>query len=355
MGSDARLVSYHAGGRGLSAAFMLPKTFHADTLQVLFEADPGAVAEMRQPTDREQRALGPHAVYPYCLGEADGRGRLFVTADAFGSSNLEPDPRIYRFYAPLVDCDVAFAETLAVAKVLEVDIVALDGLFGAGRLGEAPPPDFFSLDTQGSELAILKGARNLVRDSVLGVASEVELLPVYKDQPLFPEVFSYLAAQGFMFCGFTSLQELALLRAPRDIRGRGIPGFGDVLFLRTPESVDAMARSPAHRALMLRKLAFIAICWGHFEYALHVLGLAGTSGDDLGEASYLRFLAEFRAIVQETSSDLPPVFRRPATAPGFTLKQRIASSDILAPAAYYLRDIARPFYRAWKSAPFVRT
>jgi hypothetical protein len=79
---------------------------------------------------------------------------------------------------------------------------------------------------------------------------------------------------GFHFAGFTYLQEVSTFRAPIGFRGKGFPGFGDALFLRKLSDLPRMAQSPDEHGLMLRKLAFIAINFGHVEYGLHALSEA---------------------------------------------------------------------------------
>jgi Methyltransferase FkbM domain len=58
-------------------------------------------------------------------------------------------------------------------------------------------PDVIKLDTQGSELDILKGAvKSLQGTSFIDI--EVEFNPIYKSQPLFSEVDMFLRAHGFV-------------------------------------------------------------------------------------------------------------------------------------------------------------
>lgn len=57
--------------------------------------------------------------------------------------------------------------------------------------------DFIKLDTQGSELKILKGAENSLLNTVYGIEVEIEFLELYKDQPLFADVDNYIRSLGF--------------------------------------------------------------------------------------------------------------------------------------------------------------
>ena len=51
--------------------------------------------------------------------------------------------------------------------------------------------DFIKIDVQGAELDIFKGAKEHLAQ-VLTIVSEVEFVPIYKNQPLFGDVYSFL-------------------------------------------------------------------------------------------------------------------------------------------------------------------
>ena len=93
---------------------------------------------------------------------------------------------------------------------------------------------WMELDTQGSELEILRGADVLLRDSVLALQVEVEFAPMYTDQPLFGEIDSHLRGYGF------SLFDLIRYRGRRKTleshqRTRGQLLWGQALYLRDYE------------------------------------------------------------------------------------------------------------------------
>jgi len=73
---------------------------------------------------------------------------------------------------------------------------ALDSLF-AGR-----EVHFLKLDVEGAEYELLKGAKNLLRTSVLGVRSEVLFAPVYENAPLFGDLHRMMLDDGFELLNF---------------------------------------------------------------------------------------------------------------------------------------------------------
>ena len=62
-------------------------------------------------------------------------------------------------------------------------------------------PSYIKIDTQGSELDILKGSTNSIRFA-LALQIEVEFEALYADQPLFPQICEFMSHNGFTFVGF---------------------------------------------------------------------------------------------------------------------------------------------------------
>lgn len=63
--------------------------------------------------------------------------------------------------------------------------------------GQDIVPDFLKLDTEGTELAILRGAELSLDQSVLGVRCETHFDAVYEGQSLFHDVHGFLLSRGF--------------------------------------------------------------------------------------------------------------------------------------------------------------
>lgn len=62
---------------------------------------------------------------------------------------------------------------------------------------DLPPPDFLSIDAQGAELDILKGAESLFEKSILGTITEGEFFELYDGQGLFHEQLEFYLQHGF--------------------------------------------------------------------------------------------------------------------------------------------------------------
>jgi FkbM family methyltransferase len=277
--ADAIIVAHHVGARGFGVAFNPPPVFDSDIAHVLYEADRACAAAMQAENQRKNVF-----VLPYCLGERDGDATLHITANPYASSLLTPSADYAKYYCEVmlsgeldrVDVqgayyDALYAKENEVVGTQPVRMRSLDSLAAEGALPLGRLPDFLSLDTQGSEYAILSGARGVIGRSVLAIATEIEFHPMYDRQPLFSAVLDLANECGFHFAGFTHLQEISPHRTPVGQRAKGFVAFGDAIFLRSLESLASMGESSEERHLKLLKLAFIALNSGYLEYAFEAL------------------------------------------------------------------------------------
>src|SRR5262245_27900787 len=316
---EDRIVAHHVGGRGFGVAFNCPPSLAKHVVHVLYEADETCARKMIEENKNDN-----FHILPYCLGEHDRPGKIFITKNAYASSNLEPNPEYSKYYCELhldgevegvmlqnAVYDVVYGNDNSVAEVRDVDIRALDSLMKAGEAPLGLAPDFLSLDTQGSELNILKGGAQTFHDHCVALATEVEFHPMYKGQPLFSAVFDFALRHGFHFVGFTYLQEISPNRLPLGARAKGLLAFGDALFFRNIDSVRSIARSQNELYLMLLKLAFIALNFGHLEFALKAVDAADEAKPDARLRNRLlardcyRLLYELKKAVGELPTHFP--------------------------------------------------
>jgi len=279
---EDHIIAHHVGGRGFGVALNSPQRFSRDIVNVLYEADEKCALEMIAQNTNEN-----FHVLPHCLGLEDRAGKLYITNNPYASSNLKPNPEYDTYYCEVtlsgeIDgismqdtrYDAVYGIENKVVEVRDVKVHALDTLVHDGRVPGNLMPDFLSLDTQGSELDILRGAKATLHDYCVALATEIEFHPMYEGQALFSGIFDFALSHGFYFVGFTYLQEISPKRMPLGARAKGFLAFGDALFLRRIDSVKSIARSSDERHLMLLKLAFVALNFGYLEYALLVLEAA---------------------------------------------------------------------------------
>ena len=120
------------------------------------------------------------------LAQTAGQRTLFVTQEPACSSLLQPDPDLTENYPAL-----ACARQVSTA---EIETTTLD-LWAAKN--KVLVVDYIKIDTQGSELEILKGGVGVLQTARC-LEVEVEFNPIYLGQPIFSEVDIFLRCQGFV-------------------------------------------------------------------------------------------------------------------------------------------------------------
>lgn len=127
--------------------------------------------------------------------------------------------------------------------------------------------DFMELDTQGAELGILEGAQEFLHSSVLGVRVEVEFSEMYRDQPMFGDVDSYLRKFGFRLFDLERYH-LKLNSNQADIDSREQIVWGQALYLR---DYLLFPDDPSNLKQKLSKLAVTASHYGFHSYTIEIV------------------------------------------------------------------------------------
>ncbi len=145
-------------------------------------------------------------VVPEGLGAEPGKATLYITADPGGCS-------LY----PSVDDVVERHPDLSGGRITsteEVTVTTLDNWLAAEGIERV---DVVKIDTQGSELGVLTGAREALA-SVRAIEVEVEFNELYVDIPLFADIDRFLRQEGFVLWRLKDLAHYAQRGAPRDWR-----------------------------------------------------------------------------------------------------------------------------------------
>lgn len=149
-----------------------------------FEPDP---EECRQ---LNQRYGHPHRFFPNFIG--DGQSATFYETNCSVTGSLfEPNTPLLEKFQNLAEIVTPITKH-AVSTTRVDDIEDIDDV------------DFIKIDIQGSELAVFKGASRLLSTTLI-IQTEVAFVELYKKQPMFSDVDSYLRHQGFQFHTFHSM------------------------------------------------------------------------------------------------------------------------------------------------------
>jgi len=220
-----------------------------------FDADPQECARL----SAEKHDLRARSLHPVFVGGEDGGAEFHLYKSRGLSSALRPEPR----YAELIG-----GPLFAVDETIPVNTTKLDTFFAANP--DLPRPDIIKLDTQGTELEILKGAtRCLETCSVVEV--EVEFFPAYQRQALFHEVMGFMLGQGFELL---YLNRVFCQRRGFEGFSRGQITFGDALFARREDRIDGFDT----RRLM--RFAILLINFGHLDFVRNLVATGHFSGED---------------------------------------------------------------------------
>jgi FkbM family methyltransferase len=124
--------------------------------------------------------------YPVALAGSTGRRRLYETAHQVGTSLYEPQPFWSDTFHDL--------DAMRLKSTSEIDVCTLDDFARDHALTRI---DLMKMDVQGAELEILQGGAQATAEMV-AIVTEVEFVPLYKEQPLFSDVDRHLRERGFM-------------------------------------------------------------------------------------------------------------------------------------------------------------
>jgi hypothetical protein len=137
--------------------------------------------------------------------------------------------------------------------------VTLDVAATAGGFTDAC---FLKLDTQGTELEILRSGAALL-PSVLGVKVEASFRPYYRGQALFSDVDTYLRGHGFELFALERAHFRRTGYRPRLYSRRGL-AWAHCLYLREPAGLPREA---------LTRLLGLALAWQQVDLAVEIAGV----------------------------------------------------------------------------------
>ena len=160
------------------------------------------------------------------------------------------------------------AERFEISQISKMDVESLDSQLECHNISGA---DFIKLDSQGSELLILEGAKRTL-DDVFGLEIEVEFNQIYEKQPLFSDMDKFLRNSGFQL--FDLKPYYWKRKIGKEYGGlKGQIVFADALYFRSPDQLQKKFSNIKDEVLLKSKILHsisIAILYGYIDYALEV-------------------------------------------------------------------------------------
>lgn len=146
--------------------------------------------------------------YPFCMSDYEGTATLNLTRRGQCSSLLEPNIELIKKLQP------RNWDRFEVTSQVEISVNRLDNILPLETV-----IDKLTIDTQGTELNVLKGAGDLLKNTKV-IQCEVEFVELYINQPMYGDILNYVSKFGFKLDRFL-----------RKVNWNSKePVFGDVIF-----------------------------------------------------------------------------------------------------------------------------
>ena len=139
--------------------------------------------------------------FPYAISDAEGKGLAISEANSQMSWLVGP------------------SDNCMGSPVQEVTLTTIDKFCAANGINRI---DIIKTDTEGHDLAVLRGAAGMLKKSVTFVMSEVGMKEIDTRHSYFHAVNEYLMRFKFIFCGFYDL----------NYEADGTVSYADALFVR---------------------------------------------------------------------------------------------------------------------------
>jgi FkbM family methyltransferase len=206
--------------------------------------------ELAVPLEKDNASI----YFPVAVSKESGEVQFHRTQNLNCSSFFVPNHEF-------LDRFIQVGEFFRIVETVPVKVIALDEYLRQQTILDI---DFIELDTQGSELDILKGAKDFLSSNILGVRVEVEFSAMYYNQPLFADVDSYLREFGFMLFDLDRYH-LRRKTAPVNVFSREQIVWGQALYFK-----DWKIAPQPFAKQKLCKLALIASFYGFHSYAFEI-------------------------------------------------------------------------------------
>jgi len=200
-----------------------------------------------------------------CIGNIDGKAKFHILKNASASSMMLPAEKAKKFGMP--NTEISWGEHTELIETKEIVVNRLDTLVKSGMI---PQIDFLSIDAQGADLDIIKGADIT---NTLGICCEVEFNEIYENQPLFCDIQKYLKEKGFILCDIQNMQYWNYTDYPKIIGSKGFLTVGEAIFLRDPETIQDTNQ--------LIKLAIIGLVFNQSDFSISIVKRLKEQGVDI--------------------------------------------------------------------------
>ena len=225
--------------------------FHPLVKEILFEPDKDEYKKLINISDPNSLIINS------ALAGTKRRIKFYVTQKQECSSCYMPNTEFLSLFDG--------ADRFDILQTLSIEVDTLTNQLNKNSITEV---DFIKIDTQGSELDILEGSLDFLSRAV-GIEVEMEFVEVYKGQPLFDEVHSFLIRNGYNLFDIKRYYWKRKNEPPNTNKGQLI--FGDGLYFRSPENI--LSIKDVDEKKVIRSI-YVYIAYGYYDLARNLYELS---------------------------------------------------------------------------------
>jgi len=214
---------------------------------ILFEPDTDGYKELLEIYKNDERVK----IYNAALSDNDSNITIHVATFPYSSSAFKHDETFFS--------NLNFREFYKTVDTVNIPCKKLEDVVQARF-------DFIKLDVEGFELAILKGAGDLL-DTCIGIEAEVSYNRWAEGLPLFGDVDSFCKSKGFILCRISPPTCYHYIVPDTRLEAHGITFSGDALYFRSPYSIIELIRSNKWSIEKIPAAIATYLTYGNFEFA----------------------------------------------------------------------------------------
>lgn len=290
------------GARGDTDPFW--SVFAANSTALFFEPEQQESERLKNRVKLSTNSRDVREIFfPVALGRESGTQKLYVTQDPSNSS----------LYAPNMDFFNRLPDQ-STMKVVATQTVQTETLDACLAQADHQALDVLKMDTQGSELDILRGAEQTIAEGLLAVVAEVAFVELYQGEPLFADVDIFMRQRGFT-CIDLDIRRWRRRSLPACYDGMrvGQTIYADVVYLKDPIGAPAKFAPQSVWRDKLLKLIALAERFSVPDYAMEIAEFARREGiiGTVEEAAIVALLHDNRITRYNDRRLLAPHFSSP--------------------------------------------
>ena len=155
-----------------------------------FEPTPELVKQLEDKYIKDTRIK----ISEKALADFDGEAKFYISTYSPTNSMLIPDIELY------TEIHSDRADDFKNLKEIVVPVTTLSNWYKANNLNQRI--DVLKIDTQGTELKVLKGAEDLLKDKIKIIILEIQFVNFYKGSPPYYKIFEFLYNHEFNLLDF---------------------------------------------------------------------------------------------------------------------------------------------------------